>query len=248
LLALASEAERALAISAAVQLAVRVEKGAFDAARAPLALAALARADGEPALEAALLEWVERVEPAGVAVALDAALAGESAVPASWVAARARLPGGLGSESTRRLLADGSPARRAAAAHAAGLEQQAKLASLARNDPAPEVRKAALARLSALEGADALDTILAAFGDRDAALRGEAAALAAGLGAPAVPRLREVALGWPDPAPETAVLALRLCEAAPATQVLAELADGHPDARIRALAALALGRPLGHAD
>jgi hypothetical protein len=89
LLALAAEAERALATSAATQLAVRVDVGAFDAAQAPLALAALARADGEPALEAPLLEWVERVEPAGVAAALDAALAGESGLPASWVAARA---------------------------------------------------------------------------------------------------------------------------------------------------------------
>jgi hypothetical protein len=248
LLALAAEAERALAISAAAQLAVRVDAGAFDAAQAPLALAALARADREPALEAPLLEWVERVEPAGVAAALAAALAGESALPASWVAARARLPGGLGSESNRRLLADPSPARREAAAHAAGLEQQGRLASLARSDPAPEVRKAALARLTTLMGADALDTILAAFGDRDAGLRADAAGLAAGLGAPAVPRLREVALGWPDPAPETAVLALRLSGAAPAAEVLTELADQHPEPRIRALAALAIGRPLGHAD
>jgi hypothetical protein len=42
--------------------------------------------------------------------------------------------------------------------------------------------------------------------------------------------------------------ALRLCEAAPAAEVLAELAEGHPEPRIRALAALAIGRPLGHAD
>jgi hypothetical protein len=110
------------------------------------------------------------------------------------------------------------------------------------------VRQAALARLTTLRGAEALHTIRAAFGDRAAGLRGEAAGLAAGHGAPAVPRLREVALGWPDPAPETAVLALRLCEAAPAAEVLAELAEGHPEPRIRALAALAIGRPLGHAD
>jgi HEAT repeat protein len=110
------------------------------------------------------------------------------------------------------------------------------------------VRSAALARLTTLTGVAALDTILAAFADRDAALRGEAAGLAAGLGSPAVSRLREVALRWPDPAPETAVLALRLCEARQASQVLSELADEHPEARIRALAALAIGRPLGHAD
>ncbi len=249
LLALVAEAEeQALAISAANQLAARADAGSFDAARAPLALAALARADRAPELEAPLLRWVERVEPAGVAEALDRALAGTAAPPAPWVAARARLPGGLGAEPLERLLADASPARRAAAAGAAPPGQQAALAALARGDPAPEVRSAALGRLVTLTGPAALETVLAAFGDREAALRSQAAELAAGLGADAVPRLREVALGWPDPAPETAVLSLRLTGSPAAAQALAELAEAHPDARIRALAALAIGRPLGHAD
>ncbi|MGH7288769.1 MAG: hypothetical protein ACREI8_12195, partial [Myxococcota bacterium] len=78
--------------------------------------------------------------------------------------------------------------------------------------------------------------------------RSEAARLAAGVGPEGVPRIREVALGWPSPAPETAVLALRLSGSPEAAASLRELADTHPDPRIRMLAGVAIGRPLGHAD
>ena len=247
LLALAAEAERSLAVSAARQLAVRGAPETFDAAQVPLALQALTRAVREPALEEPLLGWVERARPAGLADAIDRALEAPAPVPPPWLAARARLPGGVGADAIARLLEDASPARRAAAARSAPPSQQARLASLARSDPAPEVRAAALARYATLAGPDAAETVLAAFGDPDPALRREAAGRAADLGADVVPRLRDVALGWPDPAPETAVLALRLGGSPAAVAVLQELADTHSDDRIRALAALAIGRPLGHA-
>jgi hypothetical protein len=248
LLALAAEAEPALAVSAARQLAVGATPGAVDAARVPLALEALTRAAREPGLEGPLLDWVERARPAGLADAIDRALEGPAPTPSPWIAARARLPGGVSADALARLLEDPSPARRATAARAAPRSQQARLASLVRSDPAAEVRSAALARYATLAGPDAAETVLAAFADRDPMLRREAAELAARLGTGVVPRLRDVALGWPDPAPETAVLALRLGGSAAAAAVLAELADAHPDARIRSLAALAIGRPLGHAD
>ncbi|MEN8160016.1 MAG: hypothetical protein ABFS41_08100 [Myxococcota bacterium] len=247
LLALVAEAEPALAVSAARQLAVGAAPGTFDAVQVPLVLDALTRAEREVGVVEPLLGWVERARPAGLADAIDRALEGPTPAPAAWVAARARLPG-MGAEALARLLEDPSPARRAAAARAAPPSQQERLASLVRSDPAAEVRSAALARIAALAGPDATNTVLAAFGDRAPALRREAAELAAGLGADAVPRLRDVALGWPDPAPETAVLALRLGGSPAAAAVLGELAQAHPDARIRALAALAIGRPLGHAD
>jgi HEAT repeat protein len=154
----------------------------------------------------------------------------------------------VGPERVARGLGDPSPVQRAAAASVANATERDRLAVLVQSDPAAEVRSAALRRLVHLEGPGALEALLAAFSDREASVRNEAAQLAAGLGGDAVPRLREVALGWPDPAPETAVLALRFSTASDAQQVLRELADAHPDPRVRSLAALAIGRALGHAD
>jgi HEAT repeat protein len=129
----------------------------------------------------------------------------------------------------------------------AGAAERQQLTVLAGNDPAPEVRRAALRRLSELDGARALEPILRAFSDRERAVRHEAAQLAAALGSEAVPRLREVALGWPAPAPETAVASLALSSAPEAQAALRELADAHSDPKVRGLAGLAIGRPLGEA-
>ena len=59
---------------------------------------------------------------------------------------------GLPAEREKALLASASVPQRAAAAGAAGPEQAGRLADLLRNDPAPEVRVAALRRLGAPRG------------------------------------------------------------------------------------------------
>lgn len=248
LLALAAEGERALAVSAAARLATLGAGAPLEAGEATLALQALTRAEGDGELSGELLTWIARTRPPGLAERLDAALAADPRAPANFVSARAALPGGIANEHLATLLGDPAPARRAAAAGAATAAESPRLAALARRDPAPEVRIAALRRLAALDGARSLEALLEAFPDREPAVRAEAARLAAGLGPGAVPRLREVALGWPSPAPETAVSALRLSNSPEAVEALRVLADTHADARIRALAALAVGRPLGHAD
>jgi hypothetical protein len=248
LLALAADAERPLAVSAAARLAqLGGTTEPLEASVAALALRALARADADDELASELLGWVERAQPGGLAAPLDRALAEEPAAPPLFLRARGLLPGGVAAERLAAPLADPSAARRAAAASVANAGQRDRLVALARSDPAPDVRGAALRRLTQLDGAGSLETLLAAFSDREATVRNEAARLASGLGSDAVPRLREVALGWPDPAPETAVLALRFSGAEQAPAVLRELADAHPDPRIRQLAALAIGRPLGDA-
>ncbi len=246
LLALAAEGERALAVSAAARLA-QLGGAPLDPGGAELALRALARADTDAALAAELLAWVERAQPEGLAPRLDRALAETPSPPASFVRARGLLPGGLPAARLPGLLADPEPARRAAAASVAGAAERQQLTALAGNDPAPEVRRAALRRLSELDGARALEPILRAFSDRERAVRHEAAQLAAALGSEAVPRLREVALGWPAPAPETAVASLALSSAPEAQAALRELADAHTDPKVRGLAGLAIGRPLGEA-
>jgi HEAT repeat protein len=120
------------------------------------------------------------------------------------------------------------------------------LADLLRSDPVPEVRVAALERLARLEGRAALEPLLDAFDDEDAAVRRAAALHAAAFGPEVVPRLREIATGRPWPAPESAVLALRFANEAESRAALAQLAEEHPDERVRSLAALALGRDVGH--
>jgi HEAT repeat protein len=138
--------------------------------------------------------------------------------------------------------------QRAAAAGAAGPEQAGRLADLLRNDPAPEVRVAALKRLARLEGPASLDALLDAFDDEDGAVRKEAAEHTAAFGPDVVPRLRDAATRWPWPASQTAVLALRTANCPESRTALVELADQHEDERVRTLAALALGRAIGHRD
>ena len=246
LLGLAADGERALAISAARRLATGTGDATLGADEAAVALRALARADAEPALAAPLFAWVERKQPAGLASALDAALAAPESVPASFVQARGLLGEGLAADREAVLLASADGAQRAAAARVAGPAQADRLADLLRHDPLPEVRIAALSRLARLEGPASLDVLLDAFDDQDKAVRNQAGLHAAAFGVEAVPRLREVANRWPWPAPETAVIALRHANQPEARTVLVELADGHPDQRVRTLAGLALGRGLGH--
>jgi hypothetical protein len=247
LLALAADAERSLAVSAATRLAEGSGETVLEPAEAAVALRALARADADAALAGALLRWVERRQPAGLAPALDAALAKPEKAPASFVAARGRLGEGIPPDRERALLASASKAQRAAAAQVAGPAQADRLADLLRGDPDPEVRSAALERLARLEGAGALDALLDAFDDEDTDVRRQAALHAAAFGAEAVPQLRDAARR-PWPASQSAVLALRFANAPEAREALASLADDHPDERIRTFARLALGEAIGHAD
>jgi hypothetical protein len=247
LLALAADGELPLSRSAATRLAELSGDASLEPGEAAVALRALARADGDAELAGALLRWVERRQPAGLAQALDAVLAKPASAPASFVAARGRLGDGVPAERERALLASKSHAQRAAAAEVAGPEQAGRLADLTRGDPDPQVRSAALARLARLEGAGALDPLLDAFDDEDAAVRNQAALQVAAFGAESVPRLREAAR-WAWPASQTAVLALRFANSPEARDVLTGLAEEHPDERIRTLSRLALGEPIGHQD
>ena len=181
---------------------------------AQVVLRALARAESDAELAVPLLSWIERRQPTGLAPALDAALTHPADAPAIFVVARGLLGDGLPAEREEALLASTSAPQRAAAAGAAGPEQAGRLADLLRNDPAPEVRVAALKRLARLEGPASLDTLLDAFDDEDGAVRKEAAEHAAAFGPEVVPRLRDAATRWPWPASQTAVLALRTANSA----------------------------------
>jgi HEAT repeat protein len=248
LIALAADAERPLAVSAATRLTTLTGEATLGVEEAQDVLRALARADSDAELAAPLLIWIERRQPVGLAPALDAALAAPTKAPATFVQARGVLGEGLAPERARALLASKSAAHRAATAGVSGPDQAGRLAQLVRSDPAPEVRLAALRRLAQLRGPASLDTVLQAFDDENAEVRNEAALLAAAFGPTVVPRLREVADGWPWPASQTAVVALRSANSPESTAALVHLADEHPDERVRTMAAVALGRGIGHRD
>ena len=246
LAALAADAERPLALSAARRLAT-TSGGSFGAEEAALLLRALARAERDPELATSLLGWIERGQPEGLAPALDAALADPERAPASFVRARGRLGTGLPAELERRALASPSAALRAAAAEVAGPAQAGRLAHLLREDKVPAVRLAALGRVGRLDAAGNLDALLAAFSDGDPAVRSAAALQVAALGPEVVPRLRD-ASHWPWPGSESAVIALQHTSGEEARAALVSLSEEHPDERVRTLARLAIGRPLGHKD
>jgi HEAT repeat protein len=90
-----------------------------------------------------------------------------------------------------------------------------------------------------------LDRVLFALDDPDPAVRAAAIAQIGGLGESAVPELRAVIDGGSVEAARTAVAALRAC-GNPGARALQEIADDHPDASVRAIAQVALGRPIGH--
>jgi HEAT repeat protein len=247
LVALAADAQRPLALSAARRLANLTSGATLGAEEATLVLRALARADSDAELATSLLTWIERRQPVGIVPSLDAALAAQAGAPATFVRARGLLGEGLSGEREGALLASQSPALRAAAASVAGPAAAPRLAELLRRDPAPEVRLAALKRLARLEGPAALEPLLDAFDDADAAVRNDAALHVAAFGPEAVPRLQDAAR-WPWPASQSAVLGLSQSNTEQSRVALAKLAEEHPDERVRTLAAVALGRSIGHKD
>ena len=107
------------------------------------------------------------------------------------------------------------------------------------------MRAAALTRLLALRGEAALEEVLGTLADPDPSVRMAAAQGLGSLGAVAGPRLRDVVEGWPQPAPQAAVWALRLIATREAVAALREIAATHPDDATRTLAEIAIGKPLG---
>jgi hypothetical protein len=245
---IAAVCEPPLAAAAAERLARHSELDEkLDSASAALVVRALLRTDAGPALSTALLELVARERPPALRPPLEALAARETLAPAVVFEALAALDSGVAPARAARLLADPSPAHREVAArHASGPKAQLELARLARSDPASAVRAAAVERLVALGGDSALEDGLSALHDPDPGVRGAAVRALGSLGASAVPGLRaKVDSNDPDAA-RAAVVALQLTGSSEATAALAEIAESHGDEGVRALAAIALGRKIGH--
>jgi HEAT repeat protein len=111
-------------------------------------------------------------------------------------------------------------------------------------DPAPEVRAAALETLIERRGSAALDSALPMLFDPDQRVTRTASLGIASLGSEAVPKLRRLLEQRPFDQPrELAPAAFAMAMAGPeGRRALVEIAARHPDARVRGLAELALGR------
>jgi len=168
------------------------------------------------------------------------------------LAAEARLDGGLAAERVAGLIEREEPGVRAVAVRFApvSLEPDPAAAALAA-DPATSVRAAAAEALGARRGMGAYDPLLDALRDPEEEVRAAAARALGALGAPAVPRLAQVALEQEDPVvARGAILALARAAAhgeggAEATKALRALAASHPDPKLRGLAGFLSGVPQG---
>jgi hypothetical protein len=247
LCALAARGEPALAVGAVARLARHTElAGELDAGAAALLVEALLRTDA--ALADPILELAARARPPALRAPLEALAARDALAPPVVFAALAALDGEVAPARARRLLAASDPAyREVAVRHASGPGAREELARLARADPAPEVRAAAVERLVAMQGSAALEDGLGALHDPEPRVRGAAARALGTLGASAVPGLRRAVDSSDLDAARAAVVALHLSGDPEAAAALAEIAESHRDESVRTLAAIALGRRIGHA-
>lgn len=209
---------------------------------------ALVRPDATPALRSAVLDLIGERRPEAVRAPLQARAGAESAPAVVWTAL-AQLDGQIPGERVQALFeSEDADVREAAARAAPPGKAERVLSRLARTDPAPRVRAAAIERLVALQGRRAIDTALATLDDPELGVRAAAGRSLATLGPSVVPILRDVVDHGDSQAAQAAVGALRWTETREAQIELAEIAETHPDPAVRTLAELAIGRPIGHRD
>ena len=248
LASLAAGAQVPLAEDAARRLAGMEDPGGKLAGFGDaLIVRALLRDDADGGLEAALLEVVAASATPSLAKELKTATRGESLPAPRLFRALALASSGLPASDVARLLASREAVYRVVVAQTAeGDRAVAILTKLMASDPSPEVRAAAVVRLSRLEGKRSLPRVLAALCDDDSGVRTAAAAAAASQGDAAIPGLRAVAYGQ-DAACKSSAAAPRaavdgLSRLGPAgRKTLAEIAEGHSDPAVRKLAGIALG-------
>ena len=194
----------------------------------------------------AALELVGRHRPEALREPLQARAAADGSAPAVIYDALARLDGELPETLAALLLQrDDSAQHRAVGARHAPVASSRSLVRLLRDDPAPEVRANAVARLVEQGGVAELDRVLFALGDADPTVRSRAMLAVADLGDEAVPGLRSVVENGTPDAARTAVGALR--NTGPeGLRVLQQVARDHPDESVRTLASIALGGHVGH--
>jgi hypothetical protein len=208
---------------------------------------AMLREDASHALQDAIVALIRERRLESTRPTLEALVALEPPPPPIVFSAIAQLDQGLAPQQTARLLEGQPPRHRAVAARwASGPRAPDTLAQLARSDPAPEVRSAAITRLVELRGEHVAEDIVTGLSDPALEVRRAAVQGLGSLGDEAVPSLRQVVDANDPEAAQAALAALSLCGTASASAALNEIAAQHPDASLRALAEIGLGRPVGN--
>ena len=159
-------------------------------------------------------------------------------------AALARLDGSIPAADVAALLARPDPALRALAVrYARGTPSEAEVAVRIRDDPAPDVRAAAVRAWIEWKREAGFDAVQPALFDPVPRVRGAAGEALGSLGEPVVPRL--VALADARTGADAAGPLWALRRTGPAGErALFEIAATHPDPGVRKLASLIAGRPL----
>jgi hypothetical protein len=207
---------------------------------------ALADPDRPPELREALLGLAgeRRLEALRPLIAPLAAPGAPLEAPA--LTALALLDDGIPADEVAELLGREQEAvRLVAVVHGADAISDARFAALLRNDPAAEVRAAAVANLLRRSRLDALDEATPALFDPDGAVRGEAALQIAALGPEVVPTLAALVPGR-SAEDLTGVLTALRWAGDDGVRVLQDIIDDHPDKGVRNLARLTLGRAPQH--
>jgi len=127
--------------------------------------------------------------------------------------------------------------------HARDTPSEPRVAAAINGDPAPEVRAAAVHAWCAWHGTAGAKVAEPALFDPEPAVRGAAAESLGGLGEALVPRLEELANEHEGGAAAGPLWALSHAGAA-GRLALRRIAVGHPDDRVRKLAAVISGKPL----
>lgn len=159
---------------------------------------------------------------------------------ASAIHSVALIDGGIPKDTVQRYLSDEEAEVRGVAVLYSDKDDTKTLRKILTEDPDTLVRILAINKVFQLYQIDALDDVLPLLGDPDDKIRAAAAKGSGGLGAPAIPRLKEVALGDNFRAAQGAVLAISLTGKA-GMETMGDLAHNHPDKRIQALAKFTLG-------
>ncbi len=210
------------------------------------ALAGALADDGRPLeVRRAVLELAaeRRLSPLRPSVAALAVAGNPLEAPA--LETLAILDGGLAPERVAALVVrEEAPVRRVAVVYGGESVSDGQLEWLLRNDPAPEVRRAALSELLERRGLDALGDATPALFDPDGSVRGESALRIAALGPSVVPVLQSLVTGRSAEDLTAVFVALRMA-GTDGVAVLQNEARNHPDPQVRALALTALGRPPG---
>jgi len=212
-------------------------------------LATLLRTDAdEVVVRTVALVDVARPKALGPLLKRQIEASGEN-VPIPLIAAQAALKGGLSASLFAELSKSTSEAERLAAAQwAAGPKAKTQLRRHLSTDRSPAVREAALRRLVSLEGAEASDHLILSLGDGAPNVRRVAVESLASFGPPVLPELRRAINRGSSDAGLGAVAAMSLIPGQAARNELEDLAENHNDPAIRAMAGVALQRPLDDHD